>query len=415
MSILTERPDGASPPAIPESPYAWFRLAASVLISTLGGVGMWAIVVVLPSIQADFGVSRADVSLAYTLNMIGFGAGSILGGRLSDQRGIAFTAALGSGLLGLGFIAVSLAPWLWLFAILQGVAIGMGSATTFGPIMADVSHWFDKRRGLAVALSASGNYFAGAIWPPILQHFTQEAGWRATHMGIGVFLLLVMLPLTLALRRASPQLHAAPGTVATGALGPESLGLTSRQLQVILACAGIACCIAMSMPQVHIVAYCGDLGYGVARGAEMLSLMLAFGVISRIASGWIADRIGGIRTLMLGSVLQGTALVFYLLFDGLTSLYVVSALFGLFQGGIVPSYAIIVREYFPAKEAGARVGIVLTATISGMALGGWLSGVVFDLTGSYRAAFANGIAWNLVNGAIAYWLIRRGGVRPALA
>jgi MFS family permease len=179
--------------------------------------------------------------------------------------------------------------------------------------------------------------------------------------------------------------------------------------------AGISCCVAMSMPQVHIVAYCGDLGYGVARGAEMLSLMLGLGIVSRIASGFIADRIGGVATLLIGSTLQGVALFLYLLFDGLTSLYVISGLFGLFQGGIVPMYAIIVREYFPAQEAGTRVGLVLLATLVGMALGGWISGLIFDLTGSYHAAFAHGLLWNLLNVSIATWLLLRGGRRPVLA
>jgi len=167
------------------------------------------------------------------------------------------------------------------------------------------------------------------------------------------------------------------------------------------------------MPQVHIVAYCGDLGYGVARGAEMLSLMLAFGIFSRIASGFIADRIGGLATLLLSSTLQGVALLLYLFFDGLVSLYVISALFGLFQGGIVPMYAIIVRQYFSPQEAATRLGIVLMATLFGMALGGWMSGVIFDLTGSYEAAFANGLIWNLVNVSIALWLLMRpaGGPR----
>lgn len=173
-------------------------------------------------------------------------------------------------------------------------------------------------------------------------------------------------------------------------------------LQVLLVIAGLACCIAMSMPQVHIVAYCGELGYGVARGAEMLSLMLGLGVVSRLASGLIADRIGGVGTLILGSTLQCLALIFYLPFDGLTF---VSALFGLSQGGIVPSYALIVREYFPAREAGARVSLVLMATVVGMAAGGWMSGAIYDLTGSYQAAFLNGIAWNLVNMSIALWLL----------
>ena len=185
---------------------------------------------------------------------------------------------------------------------------------------------------------------------------------------------------------------------------------------VLLFIAGIACCVAMSMPQVHIVAYCGDLGYGPARGAEMLSMMLGFGLISRIAGGFIADRIGGVATLLISSVLQGVALLLYLFFDGLFSLYVISALFGLFQGSIVPMYAIIVREYFAPQEAGTRLGIVLLATLGGMALGGWMSGLIFDLTGSYQAAFLNGLGWNLVNVSIVTWLLfrpgRRGWSRP---
>ena len=195
----------------------------------------------------------------------------------------------------------------------------------------------------------------------------------------------------------------------------QPLGFSPGALQAILCLAGLACCVAMAMPQVHIVAYCGDLGYGPARGAEMLSMMLGFGLISRIASGFIADRIGGLATLLLSSVLQGVALLLYTFFDGLFSLYVISALFGLFQGGIVPMYAIIVREYFSPQEAGTRLGLVLMATLFGMAFGGWMSGVIFDLTGSYQAAFANGLMWNLVNVLIALWLLMRPGRRVAHA
>ena len=165
------------------------------------------------------------------------------------------------------------------------------------------------------------------------------------------------------------------------------------------------------MPQVHIVAYCNDLGYGVARGAEMLSLMLGLGIVSRIASGFVADRIGGLATLLIGSTLQGVALFLYLWFDGMTSLYVISALFGLFQGGIVPMYAIVVREYFAPQEAGTRLGLVLMATLVGMAFGGWVSGLIFDLTGSYQSAFANGLLWNLLNVSIVVWLLLRPGRR----
>jgi MFS family permease len=185
-------------------------------------------------------------------------------------------------------------------------------------------------------------------------------------------------------------------------------------LQALLAVAGLACCVAMSMPQVHIVAYCGDLGYGVANGARMLSLMMGCGIISRVASGFIADRLGGMATLAIGSAAQMTALSLYLTSDGLVSLYVFSAMFGLFQGGLVPSYAIVIRENFPASQAGTRVGFVMMMTLLGMALGGWMSGAIFDLTGSYRAAFANGVAWNALNLAIAMFLLSRGRGRSAL-
>jgi MFS family permease len=200
------------------------------------------------------------------------------------------------------------------------------------------------------------------------------------------------------------------GTQAVVHTTERPMGLSVGMAQGLLFVAGVACCVAMAMPQVHIVAYCSDLGFGAARGAEMLSLMLGAGIVSRLVSGAICDRIGGLRTLLLGSVLQGVALLLFLPFDGLVSLYIIAALFGLFQGGIVPSYAIIIREYFSPKEAGARTGAVIFATLIGMALGGWMSGVIFDMTGSYRAAFLNGIAWNLLNMAIAFsllWRVRR--------
>ncbi|HZL40972.1 MAG TPA: MFS transporter [Pseudolabrys sp.] len=395
-----------------DSSYAWLRLAIAVLVSTIGGVGMWSVVVALPAIQADFGVARADASLPYTLTMLGFGAGGIVTGRLADRYGIAMPLAIGAISLALGYVATGYASSLWQVAIAHGLLIGLGCSTTFGPMMADMSHWFVRRRGIAVAIVASGNYLAGTFWPPVVQHFIANDGWRATHIGIGLFLLVTMLPLTYFLRG---RMHHSEASSQTAARRQAELPFSGRTLQVLLCIAGVACCVAMSMPQVHIVAYCGDLGYGVARGAEMLSLMMAFGIVSRVASGFVADRIGGVRTLLLGSVLQGVALFFYLFFDGLASLYVISAMFGLFQGGIVPSYAIIVREYFSPKEAGTRVGLVLMATLIGMAGGGWMSGAIFDFTGSYKAAFLNGLGWNLVNVSIMTWLLLRSRGRHAPA
>ena len=395
---------------------AWARLATAVVLSTLGGVGMWSVVVVLPAVQAEFGVARGSAALSYTLTMLGFAAGGVLMGRVSDRFGIVRPVACGGVALALGFVLAGLSGSFWQFALVQGVLIGMlGSSATFAPLLADISLWFVRRRGIAVALCASGNYLAGTVWPPIVQHFTVTVGWRATYVGIGLFCAVTTVPLSLLLWRKPPGARAEIGVIDRS---PAAMGLSSGALQALLVVAGIACCVAMSMPQVHIVAYCGDLGYGAARGAEMLSLMLGFGIISRIGSGWLADRIGGLPTLMAGSALQGVALLLYLAFDGLTSLYVISALFGLFQGGIVPSYAVVVRESFPAQEAGTRVGVVLMATLVGMALGGWMSGFIYDLTGSYHAAFANGVLWNALNGAVVLSLLlrrRSGGLKsPAV-
>jgi MFS family permease len=396
-----------------DSGYAWRRLAASVTLSTVGGIGMWCLAVALPTVQADLGVSRADISFAYTMNMLGFFAGGVLAGRLVDRRGIVITSILSAIGLSAGFALAPLAPSLVLFAAAQ-ILIGFSAAATFAPLVADVSHWFVKRRGVAVAIAASGNYIAGALWPPIVDPMIREFGWRTTYLTAAAFCLLTMIPLALTLQRRPPD-HEETQIATVARRSQAALGMSPNALQALLAVAGIACCVAMSMPQVHIVAYCADLGYGVARGAEMLSLMLGFGIVSRIGSGWIADRVGGVTTLLLGSTLQGVALVVYLIADGLTSLYLASILFGLFQGGIVPSYAIIVREYFPPREAATRVGFTISITVVGMALGGWMGGVLFDMTGSYRAAFINGIAWNILNAAIAMWLLMRQNSRAAAA
>jgi len=399
-----------------ESPYAWARLAMSLLLMTIGGSGMYSITVVLPRIQQDFGIDRGGASLPYTLTMIGFGIGGILMGRLADRFGVMLVVMVGAVGLGVGYIAASFAPGLALFCLAQGLFIGLlGTSATFAPLMADTTRWFDRRRGIALAICMSGNYTAGAFWPPVMQYFIDQVGWRQTYLGMGIFCIASMVPLALMLRPKPPVVEIVPApTLASGgaAVAPATaskrpLGLPPNVLLALLSLAGVSCCVAMSMPQVHIVAYCGDLGFGAARGAEMLSLMLGLGVVSRLVSGWISDRIGGLRTLLLGSLLQGVALLMFLPSDGLVSLYVVSGLFGLFQGGIVPSYALIVREYFPPEEAGARVGTVLMATLLGMALGGWMSGAVFDLTGSYRAAFLNGIAWNLLNLSIVGFLLWR--------
>jgi len=390
----------------PDSAAAWLRLAATILVATVGGVGMWSVVVALPVVQADFAVPRAEASLAFTLTMVGGATGGVVLGRLLDRAGILPVLLVGAVLLAVGYVGAAYAGSFAAYAIAHGV-IGFGSSIALGPLMADISHWFVRRRGVAVTLTSAGNYVAGTVWSPVVQHLIASIGWRSTHAGIGIAsgIAIVLIGL-IAMRGRAPDARAAANVVA-GGNATGALGLSFFSLQILLCVASVCCCVAMSMPQVHIVAYCGDLGYGVAHGADMLAVMMAAGIVSRIGSGFIADRVGGLRTLLLGSVLQGTALALYLFYNGLVSLYVVSALFGLFQGGIVPSYAIIVREYFPPQQAGARVGIVLMTSMFGMALGGWLSGLIFDLTGSYSAAFLNGLGFNAVNITILLWLLYR--------
>ncbi|MCL6283904.1 MFS transporter [Ruegeria sp. 2012CJ41-6] len=396
-----------------DSRYSWFRLLVTLLIATVANVGMWAVIVIMPAVEAEFGASRADASLPYTLTMIGFALGNLLLGRMVDRVGVTLALIGAAGLSAACFALASLAPSMTILSLIH-LGLGLGTAIGFGPLIADISHWFVKRRGIAVALVASGNYLSGAIWPTLLSDMLRDSGWQQVYLTLALITLITVIPLSLLLRRQVPA-EAHRSAAAAAQINARSAGLSPRMLQVVLGLAGIGCCVAMSMPQVHIVAYCVGLGYGPAVGAEMLSLMLLGGVVSRVISGLVADRLGGLRTLLIGSALQGTALFLFLPYDGMVPLYVVSALFGLSQGGIVPSYALVVREYLPPREAGARVGFVMMMTVLGMALGGWMSGWIYDVTGSYTAAFINGIGWNGLNLAILLALLHRSRPRPLAA
>ncbi len=399
-----------------DSNYAWTRLGLMLALGTVGTAAMWIASVAVPQVQAEFGVSRADAAIPYTATTLGFAIGAIIMGRLSDRFGVRVPIVIGAVSLAIGFVLGAFAKSLWQVGLIHLVFIGMlGSSAFFGPLIADISHWFLRRRGIAVAICACGNYVSGAIWPPITQYLFDTIGWRSTYLATAAVTIVAILPLSMLLgTRTAPGAHASDGA-GLARTSERPLGFTPGMLQTLLALAALSCCVAMAMPQVHIVAYCVDLGYGATRGAEMLALMLACGVISRIGAGMISDRIGALRTLLIGSALQGLALLLFLPFDGLVPLYLISALFGLVQGGIVPAYAVLVREHFSTREVGMRVGIVMTASLLGMALGGWMTGAVFDLTGSYRAAFINGIGWNVLNLAIAWWLLRRGSMRLAMA
>ncbi|WP_323034744.1 MFS transporter [Pararhodobacter sp.] len=381
-----------------DSRYSWTRLALSLGMATVGNVGMWSIIVVMPAVQAEFGGGRGDVSLPYTLTMVGFALGNLLIGRAVDRFGIAKALTGAAVMSAAGFLLAAISPTMLGLSLAQFV-IGLGTASFFGPLIADVSLWFRRRRGIAVAIAASGNYLAGAIWPVALSGVLTDQGWRTLYVVLALLVAGVVIPGSLLLRQRLPDASLSVEAQSTFR-APRQVPFPPAVLMWMLAAAGVACCVAMSMPQVHIVAFCVDLGYGPAVGANMLSVMLLGGVASRLVSGLIADRLGGVPTLLIGSVGQMIALALYLPFDSMGALYVVSLVFGLSQGGIVPAYAIIVREYMPAREAGARVGFVIMATILGMALGGWMSGWIYDVTGSYELAFLNGIVWNAANIAI---------------
>lgn len=390
---------------IHDSPYSWGRLAVTLAIATIGNVGMWAIIVIMPAVQAEFGTARADASLPYTFTMIGFALGNLVIGWAVDRFGVTLSLIGAALLTSVCYVAAANADSVITLSVIQ-LFLGFGTSIGFGPLAADISHWFLKRRGIAVAIATSGNYLSGAIWPIVLSGVIAADGWRAAYVVLAAATILIMVPLAFLLRRKVPAeaSHHADQIAQSNA---RTTGFSPRTLQLLLFIAGIGCCVAMSMPQVHIVSYCVDLGYGPAVGAQMLSIMLLGGVVSRLISGALADRLGGVMTLLIGSSLQCLALFLYLPFDSMVSLYLVSVVFGLSQGGIVPSYAVIIREYMPAKEAGARVGAVIMATVLGMAIGGWMSGWIYDLTGSYQMAFVNGIAWNFLNIALMLLILSR--------
>lgn len=396
-----------------DSRYSWARLALTLLIAVMGNVGMWSIIVILPDVATEFGVGRAEASLPYTVTMAGFALGNLFIGRAVDRFGVRLAMTGAGVLIAVSYAAASFAPTILVLSAVQFL-IGFGTATCFGPLIADVSLWFQRYRGIAVAVAASGNYLSGALWPLVLGAFAGDAGWRWVYMMLAGLTVVILLPLAQLLGRRVPA-EALAQAEAQASARARATGFSSRQLVWLLGLAGIGCCVAMSMPQVHIVALCVDMGFGAVAGTQMLSLMLLGGVVSRLVFGLLSDRLGGVRTLLIGSVAQMLALFLYLPAGGLVSLYVVSLVFGLSQGGIVPAYAVIVREYLPAREAGQRVGFVMMLTIVGMALGGWLSGVIYDVTGSYEWAFINGIGWNALNVAIMVMILTRGRRAMALA
>ena len=396
-----------------DSSFAARRLFFAFVAMMMGCSAMYVVAVALPEMESEFGVTRGEAAIPYTVMMVGFGLGGIILGRWADRFGLRRVLVIGAAGVFLGYSFISVATSFWQVILAHGLFLGfMGCASAFSPLVADTSLWWKKHRGIAVAICACGNYTAGAVWPHLTQLGIELIGWRDTYFLLGIISSFTMLTIAQGMRHAAPRQEDTEANTNEYVSTNRPFNLTPNQATALLWMAGLSCCIAMAMPQVHIVSYCSDLGFGAARGAEMLSLMLGFGVLSRLLFGLISDRIGGLRTLIIASSMQLVALACFIPFDGLVSLYVVSIIFGLFQGGIVPAYAIIIREHFASSEVGLRVGAVMMATQLGMALGGWSSGAIYDVTGSYLAAFIHGVSWNSINLAIGIILYFRFKRRP---
>lgn len=393
-----------------DSWYSWRRAFYAVLIGMITNASLWTSVTLMPSLQSEFALTRTQASYPYIAIMIGYLVGGPTLGRWSDRYGVSNILLVGSTLASLGYVIGGMTHDFRLFLLTQ-LFVGLGAAVGVAPLTADISHWFRRRRGLAVAVVSSAGYLSGAFWTTVIANVLRDGSWRDVHMLIAGGLLAVV-PLSFLVRRRVPS-HVLDEADRRSAQKTKNSGLSPATIKWVLAAAGVSCCVAMAIPQIHLVALCQDLGFTVSQGSELLSMMLVGGIVSRLVCGAIIDIVGPVSILLVGSLLQMLALALYIPADGLASLQVVSIVFGLAQGGILPSYPMIVREYLPARSAGAIIGFITASTIFGMAFGGWLSGWIYDQTGSYFVAFLNGIGWNAVNLILIGLLALRMRIPPA--
>jgi len=388
-----------------DSQQAWFRLAIIFTMSVIGTAGMWSVVIILPNIQSEFALDRAASTYPYVATMFGYGIGNVIIGRMLDRIGIKKPIIFALSLLVASYILSIFVRDVFFLSIIQ-FFLGFSAAAFFGPMMADISNYFYRRKGLAVSLVASGQHLCGAIWPFLIKDFLLDGDWRNAHLFIAIVcsILIPILFYLLGNKKPKIDLNQNLPSRKDDINSKVKLSISNKRVQVLLMFAGVFCCVAMSMPQVHIVPLCIDNGYGLAVGTEILSFMLFAAVASRVIFGFLSDKIGPIQTLLLGSSLQAISLTMFLPFNSQLSLYIVAIFFGLSQGGIVPIYAVIISKFLPSNEVAERVGLLIFATIVGMSLGGWLSGEIYDFTKSYKLAFINGIFWNIINLCIMIYL-----------
>lgn len=398
--------------------YGWVIVFASLALHTISLGAPNILFVALKPIAADFNWPRAVPSMAYASLMMGAGIGGVAMGWWMDKRGIMQPVLFGAVMVGLGALLASQSEGRWSLYVANGVLIGLlGKAAMIAPLIANATRWFDRRRGLAVAIIASGQGVAGAIWPPVVRYLNDAVGWRGTYLYFGVFALVTMVPLALLLK---PKASIAPPTRTYGSNADDGriLGLSPTAVQGILWVAVVGCCTAMAVPIVHLVSHVTDLGYPRARAAEVLSVLFAAAFVSRIAFGVLADRIGAVLTLVIGSSCQAVVLLAMPAVQSLGGLYLAALLFGLGFAGIMPCYSLIIRLLFPAAQAGWRIASQYLFASLGMALGGWLGGFVFDVTGTYTYAFLTGLCFNVMNLVLVGFLFvrqQRMGLSPVPA
>jgi len=379
-----------------ETRASWITASLSLVILGVSFGAVWISVVALKPIAAEMGGARSIPAFATALAWFGSGLGGIGMGYLADRYGVRWTVIFGSLMIAIG-LAISSLGQTWQLYLGHGLFIGLlGNAGLNAPLYVYVSRWFDKRRGSALALIASGQYISGAVWPPIFDHAIAEYGWRQTMLWFAVLEMLVILPIAVLVLRRPPEI-VAPAIAAKDATRPTVLGWPPGLVFAMLAVAAFCCCMPMSMPQSHLVALCSDLGIKPTHGVAMLSLLLGTAVVSRQMWGWISDRIGGLLTVLIGSIWQFLSIVALILTQDEIGLFTVVGIFGLGFSGLVPAYVLIVRELFPAHEAGWRVPILLCLSGFGMASGGWFAGLLYDHFGYYAPAFAAGLVFNAVN------------------
>jgi len=399
-----------------DSRTAWITATAALAVSSIGFGAPLIVAVAMKPIAAELETSRSSVAGVVAISYIGSAFGGILAGWLAGWLGVRRVVLFGAAMMALGLAAASLGELIGLYVGLGLLAGLLGVSCVGSPLLTYVSMWFVRRRGSAVALISSGQAVAGALFPPLLQWGVDEMGWRSTMKLLALFILVSVALLAIVFLRPPPtQPAAAPR--ADGTSGHNTtIGLSPNVLMVLLMVAVFCCCVPMAMPMNHIPAYCGDLGFASQVGAAMLSVLLGVAFLARQFWGWLSDRIGGFQTLLYSSLVQITGVVGYLSTQDLIPLFIVSAVFGIGLSGLLPSYVIVIRECYTAREANWRVPTVMFAGFLGMAAGGWLPGVLFDQFTSYVPAFAAGMALNLVNFAVLLFLVgRRHRSLPALA